>query len=115
LSAKKTAPTRAGNSAKRGAGKPFQPGNEHAWKPGQSGNPAGRPRDQAESAAYIARRLREEFLDQAIDALKFHAVKGSAPHMIEALNRVAGRVLQELEVGGQAVIGVVVLPPEDET
>jgi hypothetical protein len=114
--AKKAAPASAGNSAKRKPrGKPFAEGNEHAWKPGQSGNPAGRPRDQAESAAYIARRLREEFLDQAVDALKFHAVKGSAPHMIEALNRVAGKVLQELEVGGQAVIGVVVLPPEDET
>jgi hypothetical protein len=40
---------RAGNSAatarKRPLGRPFTPGNPYAFKPGQSGNPAGRPRD----------------------------------------------------------------------
>ena len=112
--ARKTDADAPGNR-RRAGGRPFPKGNNlgQKFQPGQSGNPSGRPKDQAESAAYIARRLREEFLDQAIDALKFHAVKGSAPHMIEALNRVAGKVLQELELSGQAVIGVVVLPPED--
>jgi hypothetical protein len=56
------------------------------------------PKDQAESAAYIARRLREEFLDQLVDAIKYHAVKGSAPYMVEALNRVAGKVTDKTEL-----------------
>lgn len=36
------------NSARKrkqgGRGKPFKPGHEHAFKPGQSGNPGGRPK-----------------------------------------------------------------------
>src|SRR6266542_1888617 len=51
--AKTTTKTRrAGNSAKNAntarkktRGKPFAKGNPFAFKPGQSGNPAGRPRD----------------------------------------------------------------------
>jgi len=72
----------------------FKPGNPYGRKfqPGVSGNPAGRPKNQVESAEYIAKRLREEFLDRAIDELMDRAMNGSAAHMIEALNRVAGKV-----------------------
>jgi hypothetical protein len=81
----------------------FQPGNKlgKKWVKGQSGNPAGYPKDKAETAAYIEKRLREEFVDQWIDALKYHAVKGSAPLMVEAGARMAGRVTDKLELTGK--------------
>ena len=56
------------------------------------------PKDRAAAAAHIERRLREEFIDQAIDALKYHTVKGSAAHMIEALNRMAGKVADKSDL-----------------
>jgi hypothetical protein len=68
------------------------------WKPGESGNPAGRPKNQIETSRYIAAKLREEeTLDQLITALKLHAIKGSGTHMVEALNRVAGKVPNQID------------------
>lgn len=37
---------------KRPRGKPFAKGNSFAWKPGQSGNPSGRPKVRTISEAY---------------------------------------------------------------
>jgi hypothetical protein len=82
-------------------GRPFPPGNRfgHQWKPGESGNPSGMPKTQAETARYIAERLREEeTLEGLITALKVHAIKGSPTHIVEALNRVAGKVTDKQDV-----------------
>lgn len=69
------------------------------WKPGESGNKAGRPKNQIETARYIADRLREtETLEGLITALKVHAFKGSPTHLVEALNRVAGKVTDKQDV-----------------
>ena len=38
----------------------FAPGNRHAWKPGESGNPAGRPA-RASFEAFV-----EEILDEEV-------------------------------------------------
>ena len=40
------------NSAKTTHGKPFEKGNAYAFKPGQSGNPKGRPKSIVLSEAY---------------------------------------------------------------
>lgn len=40
-------------SKKRARGKPFAKGNSFAWKPGQSGNPRGRPTVRILTMAYI--------------------------------------------------------------
>jgi hypothetical protein len=106
--ARKPARRGGGSSATREPprGKPFEKGNPYAWKPGQSGNPSGVPKDRAAAAAYIERRLREEFLDHAINALKVYAMKGSAPHMIEALNRMAGRATEAAAAGVNAEVTV---------
>jgi hypothetical protein len=85
-------------------GKPFVKGDpriQPQWKPGQSGNPSGRPKNQAESHAYIAARIREEYLEQLVTALALHAIKGSPTHIVEALNRVAGKVTDKTELSGQ--------------
>jgi len=104
----KPGPTAPGGKSPPPRGKPFTKDDprinrDAQWKPGESGNPSGMPKDRAAAAAHIERRLREEFIDQAIDALKYHTVKGSAAHMIEALNRMAGKVADKgdlkVEVG----------------
>ena len=115
VSAKKPAPAHAGSSAAKPRGRPFEPGNTHAWKPGQSGNPSGLPKNRIETAAYIEQRLREEYLEQLVTALALHAIKGSPTHIVEALNRIAGKVIDKAEIShGLAALGIVVLPPEDK-
>ena len=52
----KGADKQRGSSAR---GKPFEPGNPHAWKPGESGNPAGRPKSITLSEA-LRRELAKE-------------------------------------------------------
>jgi hypothetical protein len=87
-------------------GKPFtginDPRRHPGFPPGICPNPGGRPKNQGESAAYIAHRLREEFLDVLVDTIKVYAAKGSSAHMIEALNRVAGKVVDKTELSGPA-------------
>lgn len=96
-------------------GRPFQPGNEHAWKPGQSGNPSGLPKNRIETAAYIERRLREQYLEQIVSALAKYSLDGSPTHIVEALNRMAGKVTDKMELDHSGIaLGVVVLPPEDK-
>ena len=115
MSTKKLAPAHAGSSAAKPRGRPFEPGNTHAWKPGQSGNPSGLPKNRIETAAYIEQRLREEYLEQLVTALALHAIKGSPTHLVEALNRIAGKVIDKAEIShGLAALGIVVLPPEDK-
>jgi hypothetical protein len=76
------------------------PRRHPGWPKGVSGNPSGYPKDRAEAAKHMERRLREEFLDQAVDAIKYHATKGSVGYMIEALNRMLGKVADKTELTG---------------
>lgn len=82
-------------------GKPFtgkdDPRNGPGFPPGISPNPGGRPKDRTETASYIEQRLREEYLEQLVTALALHAIRGSPTHIVEALNRVAGKVTDKTE------------------
>ena len=101
-SARRAARLSAGSSAtRRPRGRPSRKGNPFASRPGQSGNPAGVPKDRREAAEYVARRPREEFIDQVVDALKVCAARGSATHLVEALDRMAGKVPDKAELTGE--------------
>lgn len=92
----------AGGKSRKPSGKPFtgkdDPRRHPGWSKGTSGNPSGMPKDRAEASAYIERRLREEFTDKAVDALMAGAEVGSSQHLLEALNRIAGKVTEKREV-----------------
>lgn len=132
----------AGRSEKR---KPpphaFKSGNPYAWKPGQSGNPGGSSKAQREAADYIADQVRRRLpelirstlnqvighIDDATDAeielvqrgLASGIRKGNPQLAIEFLARAAGKVKDQIELGGieggaPIEIGVIMLPPEED-
>jgi hypothetical protein len=98
-----------GNSAKkaknRPTGKPFGKGNPHAFKPGQSGNPAGRPKSRTLSEAYRAWLSQPSEKDPArtnADALAEvvgrAALKGDLFAVREITDRVEGRPRQAIDL-----------------
>ena len=108
------------NSAKKPSGRPFAPGNKHAWKPGQSGNPAGRPKSITFSEA--CRKLLAEIEDkegqltvaeELARAAILAAKSGSAQHLKEINDRVEGKSRQPIDLALEnpreilaAIIGV---------
>lgn len=85
-------------------GKPFKgkddPRRAPGFPPGKSGNPGGVPKNRDEAAAYIEREL-QEHVAEIVTALRLHALKGSPTHMVEALNRMAGKVVDRTELTGK--------------
>lgn len=92
---------------KRAPGKPFSKGNKWAFKPGQSGNPAGRPKFTTVSEAL--RKLLEEEIRKGktgaellAEELCNIATSGRSDIRIRAIHeiidRVEGRPKQELEI-----------------
>ena len=79
------------------------------WKPGQSGNPGGRPRRDAISAA-----LRQQLAIQASDdrsvadvvaaALIKRALRGDVRAIREVADRTEGRPRQQLEIETRATV-----------
>jgi hypothetical protein len=68
------------------------------WKPGQSGNPNGRPRGRT-----LVERLRaaiqepttdgqREVADLIVEAWIAHTIRGSTGHLVEMLERLEGKV-----------------------
>lgn len=100
--AKKPSARALGGKSRKAGGKPFtgadDPRRHPGWAPGVSGNPSGLPKNRIETASYIEQRLREEYLEQLVTALALHAIKGSPTHIVEALNRVAGKVTDKTEL-----------------
>ena len=75
---------------------------EHRWKPGQSGNPGGRPKGESLTAG-LRRRLEAEhrgrtLAEAVIEALVRGAVQGKPQHIKEVLDRVEGKVTDKLDV-----------------
>ncbi len=101
----------------------FKAGHQYRFKPGQSGNPSGRPPDtfgrmsreindqKAESFAGYASAARKHGLDPKaitigellVHATKIHAISGKAPYLIEDNNRREGRRVFE---GGEDMADV---------
>jgi hypothetical protein len=120
--AKKGTDKQCRNSAKRARGRPFEKGHPHAWKPGESGNPAGRPKSMTFSEA--CRKLLAEIEDEkeqktvaeklAEAAIGF-AKLGSHQHLKEINDRVEGKAKQTVEIVGtpkERLAAALGLPPE---
>jgi uncharacterized protein DUF5681 len=110
--AKTTTKTRrAGNSAKtaktarkKTRGKPFAKGNPFAFKPGQSGNPAGRPRDTITPHLRDLVRMKHPGKDEVTygelvaRALLTRAIVGDVQAIKEVFDRLEGKPRQALDV-----------------
>lgn len=83
------------------------------WKPGQSGNPKGRPKGKSVLSALYQILSDEEKAKELALAWLTSAVGGSYPHLREIIERQDGKVADQLvhtEVGLDVLIDV----PEDE-
>src|SRR5262245_23805364 len=99
---------RAGNSAKTARkttrGKPFAKGNAFAFRPGQSGNPAGRPRDT--NAAHFRDLVRMQYPGKdevtygelIARALLVRAISGDVQAIREVFDRLEGKPRQSVDV-----------------
>jgi len=79
----------------------FQKGNtlgkDHRFKPGQSGNPGGRPKDFL-SAAYRTLLEDEEIAKAIAKAIVKKAMRGSVAHAAELADRTEGKPRQSVEI-----------------
>lgn len=126
-SKRKPAPTadkQRKNSGGRGERGRFTKGNTHAFKPGESGNPAGRPKSVTFSEA--CRKLLAEIEDEATQetvavALARAAIReakaGSAQHLKEINDRVEGKARQPIDLTiekpREALAALLGLSPEE--
>jgi hypothetical protein len=99
---------RAGNSArsarKTARGKPFAKGNPFAFKPGRSGNPAGRPRDTITPHLRELVRMLHPGKDEVTygelvaQALLTRAMDGDVQAIREVFDRLEGKPRQAIDV-----------------
>jgi CO/xanthine dehydrogenase Mo-binding subunit len=74
-------------------------GNLKPWKPGQSGNPGGRPK--RDLAAEIARAIFEENSEAITSALAAELKKGNAKVFAALADRAYGKPRQQIEWMGE--------------
>lgn len=92
------------SSSGRASDGTFAPGNRHGFQPGQSGNPAGRPKSALVSAALRA-QLQEPAPDAAITlaekvaaTLLQQCLKGNVKAIKEVMDRTEGKARQPVEL-----------------
>ena len=73
--------------------------NLKPWKPGQSGNPGGRPK--RDLAAEIARAIFEQDSDAITRALTAELKKGNARVFAALADRAYGKPRQQIEFAGE--------------
>jgi hypothetical protein len=78
-------------------------GTPASWKPGQSGNPAGRPKPEVDIAA-LARKHGPRCIEVAARLLGSKDEKMRLAAAIALLDRGFGRPKQEIETSGNATI-----------
>jgi hypothetical protein len=71
------------------------PTEDTQWKPGQSGNPAGRPKTKPFKDA-LKKLIEERGLDGAAEALYAKAMTGDVPALKEIADRLDGKVPQAI-------------------
>ena len=76
------------------------PPREYMWKPGQSGNPGGRPKDA------IRELLKEKSNQEVADMLYGMAVKGNLNAIREYLDRREGKVTLPVANEGEVIVRV---------
>ena len=107
--------TRLGETAKRVTVDITDNGDKHLantthlmppWKPGESGNPKGRPKD----IKYISEALKDLLakdpilLKEVVQAMLKEVKTGNIPALKELLDRTEGKVTENIEVKGQILV-----------
>ena len=98
--------------AKRGPAEHLRP---HRWKPGQSGNPGGRPKGESVTAT-LRRMLQQEHNGKTIQEILAErvikeAISGKFQFAKELLDRLDGRPAQKVEVAAAEDLLTFVVPP----
>ncbi|KKN74707.1 hypothetical protein LCGC14_0387490 [marine sediment metagenome] len=80
----------------------FQPGNEHGnrWLSGESGNPAGRPKNSLTSLLRDIveandEEKKRELADELVNLATARGARGQIPALMEILNRLDGKVTEK--------------------
>ena len=99
-------------------------GKDTRWKPGQSGNLAGRPplgsalsdilRHKLELRDKQGRVNKEVIVDQFIEALKDPTMRAYAPLFKELLDRIEGKVPDTHKLESDVPITIIFKPAEDK-
>lgn len=87
----------AANSEKNSVPEELKP---YCFKPGQSGNPSGRPKKKPITEAYLEALQDPETCKQIAQAAILHALKGDGQILREVTDRVEGRVSDKVEHSG---------------
>ena len=85
-------------SEQRSNSGPVCKGDQHRFRPGQSGNPGGRPRKDI--AAEIAQRVFEENADAIYRAMLKALLKGDPEVFAVLADRAFGKLSQKVEIPG---------------
>ena len=98
------------NSGENSEKRRGRPENLTPWRPGQSGNPGGRPKRKPITEALEKVFTPEQCLAVAQALLK-QAKKGSISHVQEAANRLEGKVESSDELAGGVTFNVIISAP----
>ena len=74
------------------------PSPETRWKPGQSGNPGGRPKGMLNFAKALSDALTEETLAAICASLAAKAMEGDMSAIKEVADRLDGKSKQQMDV-----------------
>jgi hypothetical protein len=86
------------NSGENSGKRPGRPENLRPWKPGQSGNPGGRPKRKPLTDKLLEVLEDPKELEALVRVWLKSAQKGSVMHLREILDRVEGRVALPVDV-----------------
>src|ERR1700761_5922574 len=119
--AKRNAENSAQSSAKKRRGNPDKI-RAHQFKPGQSGNPGGRPRkvitegyEDILREVVVRNRKKDTRLRHMLRAIVDEAIQGKIPAIAEITDRVEGKAVQALQHSGPGggAIPITNLTPEE--
>jgi len=85
---------------------------QYQWKPGQSGNPSGRPNGSVSLAEQLKAALRRqpELAESIVRALVTEAITGNMMAIKEAFDRVDGKATETHKIEGELPIRIELVP-----